>query len=882
MSQFKTVFDFLKDVPKNLNHEEIYLDKVRENQVRREENPIDLASWEVSTFGMAESNILCGLVMPNKFTLSGMNEKIPIRVMALAKQKEDGNSKTSVKNAVTYKRSFMSDREIWFDSQKGIAKYPERPGVAVERDNQLRARIQSSMPNMSSHEMADIVVVKIGEALNMPTDMRHIFAKGYLTLMDYTLAAASKHNVRQIDTGFEIVAMNNITSNERHTLLAVSDLVVDVAEFTPSERSLLALMCAEYPTVKYAGDNVYTQIHMEKDDLTLVSERTVEVPAGFHYGSPDRMYFDMVNIACKMGCLHDMRVAFKEMRGLPFLVSKMATYGGEHVYPMKYPLSHNLRMAMGDRGSWTDFVKTSSNYFSTTKALVAEMLLGEALAYSIFSIGEELGAYGKVGCPTERHYDDPVFNSNSRDYGLKHEDEAINMLLQEWRVSKGCRMPIGFRGSIKTTVSAVAAQIHSKMIHVHDFCLPQVGFELAFSNCKHTTWAIVKGYNPGLARTLDRFDEVSVNMEAQAFKFMMGVRQEVPRVGYNSIGVRLNEVETLEEREFDLGAGGRYEIRKIEYGIGCAITPRTDEMELTAVDIHRTRYAGTRCSVVVDPEGREYVSAAPRELPDMKATHGYQDEGMRDDRTDNINIIKQGQTEHSIESADSHADIITPGGGSRKVRKDSLQGRTAVLDKMAETAKAKIAAMGISKGMNIYKRTKFDVDSGGKKIVDPGASGESRWLQTRVTEDILPGKYNVTRVPTSGEGLMCGLRAIGQDLVAHGMLGRHDLEHFVSANSSELGSAGNYQSTELAAMLNERGIGLTVLMPNATGSLRAVNYGTRNTDHNVVLINDNGAHYENVILRGDTTIDVAGSEEGTTTDVSVERLSSLRKWIGRQ
>jgi len=308
MSQFKTVFDFLKDVPKHLNHEEIYLDKVRDSMVRRDANPIDLASWEISTFGMAESNILCGLVMPNKFTLSGMHKKLPVRVMSLAKQKDDPNSRSSLKHAQTYNRHFMGDKEIWFDSLKGMVRYPERPGVAIERDNQLKARIQSSMPNMSSHEMADIVVVKIGEALNMPTDMRHVFAKGYLLLMDYNLATSSKHDIRLIDNDFAITAMNNITSNERHTVLAVADLVVDVAEFTPSERALLALMCAEYPTVKYAGENVYTQIHMEKDDLILVSDGKVDVPAGFNFGSPDRMYFDMVNIACKMGCLHDMRV----------------------------------------------------------------------------------------------------------------------------------------------------------------------------------------------------------------------------------------------------------------------------------------------------------------------------------------------------------------------------------------------------------------------------------------------------------------------------------------------------------------------------------------------------------------------------------------------
>jgi len=852
MSAFKTVFDFLKDVPKNQNHEELYLDKVKHASLYGGKTDISLVDWESSIVGFGESNILCGLGINNKFTLNGMVDKVPIVTFGLAKQRDDPDGSSSKKHKVTHIRKFATERRKYLQAAQGRVLYPSRPGICVERDAVLKGRLQSAMPNLSAEQMGDIILINVGEKLNVPTDMRHVFAKGYLLLCDYNLAAASKHKTRMVDPDWGHSAKHEASSMERMMLMAAFDMVVDADIFTPSERSLLGLMCAAYPTVKYAGDNVYTSINMDEDNLVWVSEKKVVVNKEYSFGSPDRMYHEMVSIANKMGCLEDMRVAFRDMRGLPFLLDKVCEHSGREDFPLKYPASFCMRNALGERDSWTTHIVQRSNYLSTTKALIAELLLGEVLAYSMFAVGEELGAYGKVGCLTGNHVSDPVFNSNCRDYGLKHEDERVNILLQEWRSAKNSPMIVGFRGSLKKCVINIAAGIAKGDFLVRDVCIPQVGFEMPFSNLKNTSWAVVKGYNPAIGRFKDGMEEVLENAKGRAFKFMMGVRDSVPMVGYNAYGLRLNEVSSHSEMEFDAVGSGEYKITKMDYYIGCDVTPRTDEMELTAIGIHYTRYKGTRCTVVADPSGEEYVVPAMTNVPGLEETTGKRTIGEKE--TD---------------------------GGFRTVH--TVGGSTLTMKEQAEKllSKHKLTFASISRDDTLRVRPikKFAYDSSGRKMVDPAAEGPTKYLYPRQIDDVREGVYKMTRVPTSGEGLLCGVRAIGQDLVSHGLLTNNELESFVKTKSSELVGKGNYNAEQLAASLNAQGLGVTILTPHTGGGLRAHNYGTRGNIHNVVLYNDGGHHYENVLFGEGETARVASSQEGLAPAESAERISELGYFV---
>lgn len=858
MSNFKTVFDFLKDVPKNMNHEEIYLEKVRHANLHRDMTDISMVEWESSVVCHAESNLLCGLAMDNKFTLSGMAEKLPLAAFSLAKQKDDPSASTTKKHKSSYCRKYTTDIQKVFSPARGRVMYPNRPGVSVDRDAVLKGRLQSAMPNLSAQQMGDIILLSVGEKINIPTDMRHVFAKGYLLMCDYNLAAASKHKTREFDPDWGVTAKHNVKSVERMMLMAVYDLVVDADIFTPSERTLLSLMCAEYPTVKYAGDNVYNSIQMEEDKIVWVSDRQVTVDKGYSFGSPDRMYNDMMEIANKMGCLEDMREAFRDMRGLPFIVDKVSEFSGRTVFPMKYPTSYCMRSALGERDCWYTQMTERSNYLSTTKALVAELLLGECFAYSAFAVSEELGAYGRVGCLTGDHVSDPVFNSNCRDYGLKHEDERVNALLQEWRGLKNAPMPIGFRGSLKKYVVNLAAALGQKTLNIKDFCIPPVAFEIPFSVCKNTAWGLVKGYNPKKQRWLDGDEELTNNAKGQAFKFMMGVRDKIPLVGYNSYGARLNEVSSLKETEFDAGGGGEYTIAGIDYYVNCEVTPRTDEMELTALGIHYTRYKGTRCTVVSDPMGEEYIAAEMTEMPQQEQTMGK--------------VITDG------EQADSGFQVMTPGGSKLDIRD-----RTGDLLKRNKLSFASIAK---DKSLKVRPLKGFAHDTTGRKIVDIDAEGEAKYLHHKVTTPIREGVFKMTRVPTSGEGLMCGVRAIGQDLVSHGLLAKYELDSFLKDQARDLGNTGMYGAEHLALQMNDMGMGLTVLVPDSRGGggVVAHNYGTENATHNIVLYNNSGQHegvphYENVLLSGDQMMRVTEASAGVAPDESAEAIRQLGLFV---
>lgn len=848
MSAFKTVFDFLKDVPKNMNHEELYLDKVRHASLYGTKTDISMVEWEASVVGLAENNILSGLVMDNKFTLNGMVDKLPIATFALAKQKDDPEGQSSKKNKATYTKKFSTDRKKYLPAAEGRVLYPERPGVCIERDNVLKGRLQSAMPNLSGQEMGDIILLTLGEKMNIPTDMRHIFAKGYLLLCDYNLAAASRYKKRAIKSDWGVSAKHNITSVQRMMLMSVSDLVVDADVFTPSERSLLSLMCASYPTVKYAGDNVYNSIRMKEDPIIWVSEGQVTVNKEYSFGSPDRMYHDMMEIANKMGCLEDMRTVFRDMRGLPFLLDKISEYSGRTEYPLKYPKSYCMRNALGERDNWTTHITARTNYMSTTKALIAELLLGEALAFGLYTVSEQLGAYGRVGCLTGDHDSDPVFNSNCRDYGLKHEDERVNRVMQEWRAAKNCSIIVGFRGSIKKALISMAGAIHRKEIKVSDFSIPQVGFELPFSTCKNTSWATIKGYNPKIKRRADGFGEVKMNAEGQAFKFMMGVRTAVPLVGYNSVGARMNEVQSLAEVEFDAGGGGEYRIVAMDYYINCETTPRVDEMEVTALGVHYTRFKGTRCSVIVDGVGEEFVAKEIERMPESGETMGKV-------------IIDGDKTEDGFET------VLTPGGGPLKDKASKL------------LKKLNFASIAREDRLRVRPMKTFAIDATGRKMVDVAAVGELRYLQPKNTSGLNEGVYKITREQTSGEGLLCGLRAIGQDLVRHGLLPKNELETFITHKQNDLVSVGNYNVEELALAMNQVGLGLTVMTPHTGGGFRAMNYGTKDSLHNIVLYNDGGNHYENVILNGDEMVKVVTSNEGQTPADTARRIADFGYFV---
>ena len=84
---------------------------------------------------------------------------------------------------------------------------------------------------------------------------------------------------------------------------------------------------------------------------------------------------------------------------------------------------------------------------------------------------------------------------------------------------------------------------------------------------------------------------------------------------------------------------------------------------------------------------------------------------------------------------------------------------------------------------------------------------------------------------------------------------------------------------ELATVLNERSIGMSLLTPDNKGGYRVTQYGVKDCIHNTVLILEN-SHFENVIIGSGPTIKINHVDEGQTVEISAAMLSSASNSFG--
>lgn len=859
---YLTVNDFMQNMKMAPTHD-IFRMSQTQAKLLQDHNAIDMREIERESTGISEKNILTGLNIDNKFVMKGMNENLPLKIYSLAKQVvKTGGGEGSKKNIETKNFNYNCGMPIKLESEKGNAIQPDRPGIIVERDKQVRNKILSACPNMSPNQMENLVMIRVGEKLNCNTDMRHTFMKGYLMLQDYNLGMTAGVTERGMTPEIVVNEVRATTSMERLIAISHRKIVLDKSSFTSSERGLLTCMMSEYPLVQYADNNVYNGFDVDADDYTWVGEGDIDIDENFSFGSPDRMYFDMVNIACKLGCLGDMFEVFSAMRGLPFLLHEINKYEGVNKFKTHYPPSHCLRTALGLKNDWTDFVQHSSNYFSTSKALVADLILGECLKYAVFALGEELGAYGELGCPTKQALNDPVLGSNCRDWGLKHETEIVNTLLQEWRGIRGCKMPVGFEGGLKRCVTWVANGIRNDPNTLPTYITPQVGFEIPFSNCKHTAWGAVRGYEPMKTVQTKGKEQVKAKYYAQAFKFMMGVRKKVPMIGMNGVGTLQTDVMSVEEMDFDHGGEGTYAITNVNYSLAVNVTARTDEMEVSATSFHQTLYLGTRCTIINDERGVDIIKKEGKELPTEHQTIGKQ-------------TIKKSEFDNG-NSASGIPDLS---------KKYSFGGSNLpkLPPKVTPTETKGVALSNLLKvGRKIGKPNikvheppeSPNIDGKGHSLNNAKFEPPFNHLYSAECEPVRKGKIYFQRQPTSGQGLECLLHAAGQDLALRGMLNEKELINFKEWCSTQLGGEGPYDALQGAKLWNEKGFGLTILSKLEGGRWHAANYGTKDSVHNIRLALDRG-HFENLIPGGNEMFDIINDEEGNTPSEMLEQIKTV-------
>lgn len=860
MAQFKTIHEFLEG-PSHLNHEQLYLESLGRSQIKAK-NAVDIVGFEMSTSSALEKNIWCGLLMEEKFTLHNMHAKMNLQISSLVKGGDERGA-GSIKHTDKRNFTFLTQNETYLPPCRTQTLNSTVPGVVGVRDQLVRKQIIASCANMCPIATADVTMAVIGERLTFKTDMKYMMLKGYLYLHDYNLGVSSGLNSRE-EADVEISLHCNITPTQKLLAIASYDVVADSTNLTPQECQLFAMLSDEYPCVKYAGDNVYNSLRLESSNACLINDDKIEKMEGYDFGSPDEFYNTLLNLACKLDCLEDLRVVMKEMRGIPFFIDEVATRTGAKQLMSTYPKSMNFKLALGAINNWSDYIGRPSNYYSTTKCLVSDLLIGEAMKIGIINELHMIGCVSVVGNPTLTK-NDVLMQSNFRDYGYKHDNPKVNSLKMCLEQVRGCKLPLGFRGELKRlAMEYVDDMLHDKMV-----CTPQMNFEIPFMKGENTPWSVVRGCDVKGGLPNSPNDAIKQNASLLSLLWCMGKHKKTPKVGINLYGQSSVDFFTCDEYDMLAFASGVYRIANVKYTIGSEVKGRRDNLEVTAMSIHRTQYAGTRTLAVVDNNG----------LVKFHST----DNAFKYDAGETFGFPKE-DSGNSMDSDD--LAILTPGGSK-------VQG----LNK--ETVR-KIRGIGTNP-KNHQRPRMMDVKVGGAETMIKRANEVFGKLDyTRAFDDTIPvpvrlkqgttimhqlplnklvigtGTIAIDTQNTSGQNLRCGFQAVAQDLYLHGLIQASEVDTVVRSLSGMTGVDNNVEVNVLARALNEQGMGLTVIATDDSMQGYAHNYGCLESMHNVVLVHDSN-HYENAVIvpGGMLELNITGSAGETSPAESIIILNDV-------
>nr|WBW48476.1 hypothetical protein [Aspergillus cibarius chrysovirus 1] len=806
MSHIKSVQEAMRSAPRLANHEEDYLATVR----KMRDGPlvvVDHPRWEDAILSDVERNLMRCCVMKPRFRLSNMHKRFPVSTMTLAKG-GDSWALSNLKHTKTKNMSYLSRTPKTLipthsHVEHGVTKEPWDPS------DRVMARVSGAMPGLGASHITPINSSIITARFALKADMRHVFLKGYLYLMDYTLATASKKTTVKM-SGFDTEMAENISMRARLAAMVSRDIVVDVSTLSGDETRMLALLGSQYPVVKYCDDNVYNTNRLEKDDMLLVSDHDINVPATAMFTSPDTFYSIMTSIAVKMDCLDDMQEVFSSFRGLPFLMDDYCAKNQTNTFVLKFPKSRHLRGALELRPNEKLRVDNFSNYFSSTISLVLDMMLGQAYDYSILNMIEGLCANTPIGIPTGDPNTDDVFNDQLRNYGLKSDSPELNALIMEWGNLTTGSMPIAF-GDLKTYTVRWVEDIMARGWQWHG--IQQVALMMTGSYFKETSIGSQRGWDANMVLCGD--EQILHAAHTKAFGFVMGVSDDVPRI-LQDVDDYLTVPElSPEELDMMMGRAGSYKITGVWFNVAAATEAYADMREVSLVTYHNTRYKGCGFHLVYDPiSDSEKLSVISANVEDEKRIMDTL--GIKDTVTDPFDVEIEG---------------ITFGGSVREdVKKPSSVMNKTKLEVSKKQAD-EIIGNGYVVGLPAGKSRDIDRPDMRRPPVKPNGLGE---IET-----------GYAAYDTKGDGT-CGIHGIVQDLAVHGYI---DPRNYLAAHRNLLHESVEkdwHTEPELAGLCTARGFGLQAFSRDPGGGWRSRLYGGQDAVHVVRLMNDNG-HWSNIV-----------------------------------
>jgi len=622
----KTVFDIMKDESAMKNHRDQWFRALtirNENGAEHVNKDLDFEAFETQCVGPMELSILKTMSVPENFiiTRAGQN-RLRLRITAYV-EAEQGSRQAD--NETSQYIDFERNTPWELRPASAAVNYARNNDIVSQGDVANHAKVVTAIAGMPIIDFDKLVRSTINDRVSRTNNLEHLFAKGYLMLNDYNLATMFNRTSWQADDDFTIDTVPNCPPDGRLGLIKTRAIVVDSEGFTAEELALLGVMAGEYPSVKYAGDNVYNCVNMRADDLVIVSKGRIDIALTWAWSSPLRLYNLMCQVALKLDCTRDMFRAFSQMRSVPHIMQDICGNVSASSWSSTFPLGTSTLRAWGDHRPRISRMVRSAGYFACSASLVADALIGEAMELITTLQMEELGCYGgKLIKVTERPIlGDTLMAGLMRDHGLNSPNVEINSLLGAWYTVNGFTMAVSLGSSIKEYVMNKAEGLRNQ---TGDVKFPMLLECLPVLPMTNNSWATLRGWR-GEFPILERTDEAKLEARAQTavFTWAMGVRNKRPIAGRMRPKKHVTVLGGQEEK-FLSGRGGSWKITHVGFSIKDEFVDRTDEYQVTTRALEKLKYTGSYTKIVYNTtegwvELKDNPDTLSRARESVKHTH---------------------------------------------------------------------------------------------------------------------------------------------------------------------------------------------------------------------------------------------------------------------
>lgn len=787
-------------MPQASAHRQTYATEFMERMATSKTEVIDGVEAEKGIIPRGEKMVLSRLNIQDKFTLSNMHNGFKLGSIASLGERRE------VKVDMSHELNFRSTGEWELRASRSRALYTSRESTMHLLDAAQKREIMSRCPNLSGDVASGIYMTSIHERLSIPIDMRHIFTKMYLYLMDYTLAVISKLDELEKDENLAFDLRANITPTARLATAAKNDIVIDATLFTKEELGLLGLSAAQYPSVWYAGDNIYNSCQMESDDVVFISSGDIEVDGSFLWGSPDRMYHMMWTIAARLGAIGCLTSVIETMRGKPKMVSDMMKYTNDKYVHSMMPKSFNISTAFGSNKERYSMGKMPG-YASTSIGMVADLLYGMGYKALTSCVAESLGALGKVVSSSTPQTCGTI-NGIFRDYGLQHTSVENNYMLQNWEIFSGGPMTWELGVKMKEYALGVATDINNGV----DLQLPAILFCLPGFTAINTAFGAIKGWFGGRSPLeSDEEERMEYTDLLAAVGWMLGMRTSRPLMFHNRLGKK-QAITNAKERGLEAKCERKVKLHDVEFFMEQDVGGRVDENEEVASNLFRTEYSGTKCSLVYSYQSQAWISAEPQKYD------RFERETLRGDISS-----KERKTMAGLRT--------TPIVWGAQPTQSELQQKS--LEQLRTLSRGNQIVPSLQP-----KHTRIDVI--GTKVPRYTEDGEIKdeHLPYKAADVEEGAELHYSRISVPGDG-QCGIHAVAKDLAISGRLSANEMRKAEEVFSGDIASQSFHDVQEIAAQCQKWGFGLQML---DVGTKSLWDF-SKNHDYKVTLVREND-HFE--------------------------------------